>query len=79
MAIIKRNSILENLNVSFDSNGNVTDIILEFNYELYDDIKDNSLTRHREKLNLFSELTSLEQNSINTLIKRLVSIGKSQL
>lgn len=78
MSIIRRNHLMEKLDIEFDSSGDIFAIKTTMSYSLYDDVEDEDEIITRVSLNLWSNLSTGEQTSINTLIKKLFDLGKIQ-
>ena len=77
MAIVKQNHQLENAVFKFNEVGEVEDVVLTVNIQLYDDVADKELTRMRETKSIWSGLTSAQQNQGNIIGKKLQSLAKS--
>lgn len=77
MAIVKRDHRIENIVPHYDAQGEVVDVEVQVNYELYDDVGQRTITRNREIRSIYNNLTSIERTNIGTLLKRLKTLGEN--
>lgn len=71
MALIKTDHQLEHVLFTFDQGGSLTDIQLQVNYAVRDDVTGQDETRVRKTVSVFTNLTPLQRVAANTLAIRL--------
>ena len=77
MAIVKRDHNLEEAKFVFDEAGEVTDLILQVNYQLFDDVANEEETRVRKIKSIWSDLTAGQKGQANTIGKKLNTLAKA--
>ena len=77
MAIVKQNHVLEVAKFIFDDAGEVVDIELTVNYELFDDVEGELETRVRKIDSVWADLNIGEQTSLNQHGKKLKVLAEA--
>ena len=77
MAIVKQKHQLESAVFKFDTAGNVEDVILTVNIQLYDDVENKEVTRLRETKGIWNTLTSAQQTQGNAVGKKLKALSET--
>ncbi len=75
MAIVKQDHILEEARFVFDETGDVVDLVLYVNFQVYDDVAEEELTRVRKTRSVWSSLTSGQKTQADTVGKRLQTLA----
>ena len=77
MAIVKQDHNLEEAKFVFDEAGEVTDLILQVNYQLWDNVTKEEETRVRKIKSIWADLTNGQKTQANTIGKKLNSVAKA--
>lgn len=77
MAIVKRNFIIEHAKFIFSDTGEVTDIELQVNFQLYDDIANEQVTRAAKVESIWANLNSGHQTQANVIGQRLKALAEA--
>lgn len=77
MSIVKRDHRVESIIPHYDASGDVVDVEVQVNYELYDDVLEKVITRNRETRSLLNDLTTTERAGLSPLLKRLKTLGEN--
>ncbi len=76
MAIKKQDHRLEKAEFVFDEAGEVSDLVLTVNLQIFDDVADEELTRVRKEESIWNDLTGAQQSQANTIGKKLNAVAK---
>lgn len=76
MAIVKRDHVLEEAKFVFDEAGEVTDLRLQVNYQLFNTTTDEEETRVRREESIWDDLTAGQQSQANTIGKKLQNLAE---
>ena len=77
MAIVKQDHALEESKFIYDEAGEVVDLILQVNYQLWDNVANEEETRVRKTKSVWDDLTNGQKNQANTLGKKLNAVAKA--
>ena len=76
MALVKNDHQLEQVLFRFDAAGDVIGLEIQVNMNVLDDVTNEELTRLRETVDVFPDLTAAQQAVANTVGRKLDELAK---
>ena len=76
MALVKQDHNLEKATFVFDQDGEVTDLVLTVNFQIFDNVENEELTRVRKENTIWDSLTANQKSQANSIGKKLNTLAK---